>query len=419
MKRSVLLRAAFIGSLMNFPVAAVGQTAGVVGGAESAHVQNQGKDSRDAPGTISLDSAISKYNVSIEDFLKVGGIDITAPLPGSDNAPKELANLHQLREHVVSDERRIRSDYLATQKDIQEVQSNGRFSPRPASSFSSEDSPEEDCGDVPRRPPADDDSVTASEELISNLRKYRDTLNDYLERKGTDHVPDLSKARDDYQDCIATPRIRNSKGASCDTLDQTYRSLVHKSVECRSLARARLYDASDSIYFIQNKLKLKKLQDTAQGDISALDKVSDIIATIDERSGQIVTQFNQNSNNRELGIYLFTALAIGIVITLSVLSLMKESIARRIFQDNFALQFITIFTLIFSIVLFGLYGILEGRELSALLGGISGYILGKGAEQASRGEKYDGAKEKAGDSDDAEGKPGPAKPPQAAKTEQQ
>lgn len=42
------------------------------------------------------------------------------------------------------------------------------------------------------------------------------------------------------------------------------------------------------------------------------------------------------------------------------------------------LQFITLFVLIIAIILFGILGILEGRELAAILSGISGYILGKG-----------------------------------------
>jgi hypothetical protein len=41
------------------------------------------------------------------------------------------------------------------------------------------------------------------------------------------------------------------------------------------------------------------------------------------------------------------------------------------------LQFITLFSLIIAIILFGVMNILEGRELAALLGGLSGYILGR------------------------------------------
>jgi len=51
------------------------------------------------------------------------------------------------------------------------------------------------------------------------------------------------------------------------------------------------------------------------------------------------------------------------------------------------LQFITIFILIISITLFGILGILEGRELAAILSGISGYILGRGIKSVRDSNK--------------------------------
>jgi hypothetical protein len=44
------------------------------------------------------------------------------------------------------------------------------------------------------------------------------------------------------------------------------------------------------------------------------------------------------------------------------------------------LQFVTIFILIIAIILFGILNILEGRELAAIISGISGYILGRNAK---------------------------------------
>jgi hypothetical protein len=49
----------------------------------------------------------------------------------------------------------------------------------------------------------------------------------------------------------------------------------------------------------------------------------------------------------------------------------------RMLMNNNGLQFITLFSLIISIVLFGILGILKGSELAAILSGISGYILGQ------------------------------------------
>jgi hypothetical protein len=56
----------------------------------------------------------------------------------------------------------------------------------------------------------------------------------------------------------------------------------------------------------------------------------------------------------------------------------NQNIVRNaIFTNDRGLQFVTLFALIIAIILFGMMNILEGRELSALLGGLSGYILGR------------------------------------------
>ena len=60
-----------------------------------------------------------------------------------------------------------------------------------------------------------------------------------------------------------------------------------------------------------------------------------------------------------------------------------KSIGKDFLGDN-GLQFITLFVLIIAIILFGILGILEGRELAAILSGISGYILGKGINNNGR-----------------------------------
>lgn len=52
-------------------------------------------------------------------------------------------------------------------------------------------------------------------------------------------------------------------------------------------------------------------------------------------------------------------------------------VVTKIFGGQEGLQFITLFSLVVAIILFGVTGVLEGKELSALLGGLAGYILGR------------------------------------------
>lgn len=52
-------------------------------------------------------------------------------------------------------------------------------------------------------------------------------------------------------------------------------------------------------------------------------------------------------------------------------------VGSTVFSGQTGIQFVTLFSLIIAIILFGITGILADKELSALLGGLSGYILGK------------------------------------------
>lgn len=54
-----------------------------------------------------------------------------------------------------------------------------------------------------------------------------------------------------------------------------------------------------------------------------------------------------------------------------------ESVRKIIFGSDSGIQFVTLFSIVIAIILFGLTGVLEGKELSALLGSVAGYILGK------------------------------------------
>jgi hypothetical protein len=66
-----------------------------------------------------------------------------------------------------------------------------------------------------------------------------------------------------------------------------------------------------------------------------------------------------------------------VVIVVFALTCLDAKIRQAVFSSEAGMQFLTLFSLVIAIILFGITGILEGKELSALLGGLSGYILGR------------------------------------------
>lgn len=73
----------------------------------------------------------------------------------------------------------------------------------------------------------------------------------------------------------------------------------------------------------------------------------------------------------------FAALIGLVIIGFFLLSWVDPTIRQAIFSGETGIQFLTLFSLVIAIILFGITGILQDKELAALLGGLSGYILGR------------------------------------------
>jgi hypothetical protein len=84
---------------------------------------------------------------------------------------------------------------------------------------------------------------------------------------------------------------------------------------------------------------------------------------------------------RKLISLIFCGLVGCVIIGFYFIAFKKEDIASSIFSGEKGIQFVTIFLIVIAVILFGIMGILEGKELSALLGGLSGYILGRVSRQ--------------------------------------
>ncbi len=80
------------------------------------------------------------------------------------------------------------------------------------------------------------------------------------------------------------------------------------------------------------------------------------------------------------GFFSFIVAALLLTFFVFISRKSETSLAKDFLSSGNGLQFITLFSLVIAIILFGVLGILEGRELAAILSGISGYILGKGIQ---------------------------------------
>jgi len=73
----------------------------------------------------------------------------------------------------------------------------------------------------------------------------------------------------------------------------------------------------------------------------------------------------------------FAGLVAMVISGFFVLAWRDKRVRRAIFAGQAGIQFVTLFSLVIAIILFGITGILQDKELAALLGGLSGYILGR------------------------------------------
>lgn len=84
----------------------------------------------------------------------------------------------------------------------------------------------------------------------------------------------------------------------------------------------------------------------------------------------------QNEFKERIATY-FAGLVGMVIIGFFAISFRDEGVRRSIFSSQSGIQFLTLFSLVIAIILFGITGILGDKELAALLGGLSGYILGR------------------------------------------
>ncbi len=102
-----------------------------------------------------------------------------------------------------------------------------------------------------------------------------------------------------------------------------------------------------------------------------------LLGEIDDMVNQLFIA-SDASNKFKLNMSIAYSALVGLVIVgFFWIAQSNEEIKKTIFSNESGIQFITMFAIVIAVILFGIIGVLESKELSALLGGLSGYILGK------------------------------------------
>jgi hypothetical protein len=109
-----------------------------------------------------------------------------------------------------------------------------------------------------------------------------------------------------------------------------------------------------------------------------------LLGEIDDLVNQLFIA-SDASNSFRLRMSVAFSILVGLVIVgFFIVAYTNDEVKKSIFSNESGIQFITLFCLVVAIILFGIINILEGKELSALLGGLSGYILGRGTPTNSK-----------------------------------
>ena len=154
----------------------------------------------------------------------------------------------------------------------------------------------------------------------------------------------------------------------------------------KGAARTPLED--QTLVNLQNRIKSVKT-DTALNEQLTSKKNS---LSVDKGLLQCVQSAISKLNSPDQKFRFWVSLLFGVLIAAVIgffflLAFRDEVMRRAIFSGETGIQFLTLFSLVIAIILFGITSILESKELSALLGGLSGYILGRTARQATPGSQ--------------------------------
>lgn len=158
-----------------------------------------------------------------------------------------------------------------------------------------------------------------------------------------------------------------------------YKKLISQSEDTVKIYyEDKLKYAENRLSYLQDELKRSK-DDAKQKATyqSQVDSLKAVRNNIEYKINQLMIPKISQQNFMFWASIAFVLLMLILLYTFFKVVNTDINVRVMIFGSDSGIQFVTLFSIIIAIILFGLTGVLEGKELSALLGSVAGYILGK------------------------------------------
>lgn len=173
-------------------------------------------------------------------------------------------------------------------------------------------------------------------------------------------------------------KLREERAKFLDRDIETAKRDLDLAKSARPVDQYRVASIQDFITQAQRDLKDQpKLVEGIRAREAELNSRNEALARLESQIDELLNpELARQKFKRDMSIVF--AVLIGVVIAgFFVVAWQDPNVRRTIFSGQAGIQFVALFSIVIAIILFGITGILEGKELAALLGGLSGYILGR------------------------------------------
>lgn len=223
---------------------------------------------------------------------------------------------------------------------------------------------------------------------LANLRADLETLGSFERSELTRYQNDISFFEDELKALGEALEENPDDFQTAMTIEELEGNLRIATAEVRRYRE--LLDQAEALRAPRTE-ELALLEALVAVRENAVDTITNQLAALRDMQSRVDDQINtllipETAQNKfKLWVTAAFSALVGVVILgFFVVAAIDETVRRSIFSSQSGIQFLTLFSLVIAIILFGITGILEGKELSALLGGLSGYILGRVGSEGDR-----------------------------------